>query len=516
MQVLKSKVFTIVWIGSPSTIHYLSSVFNVLKKICIQYNFKLRIIGAKLEENLPFIEYITWSEAKEVDALKSAHLGIMPLIDEYWSRGKCGFKLIQYMAAKLPTIASEISANKQIVLNNQTGLFANNDREWEDAILEIYKNKNKFHEFGNNGYNRVNEFFSYQSKNKDFLNVISNLFFKKYKSEDQIINYFNTDKIEISIVCTTFMHGKFIQNAIDGFLMQNIKKRYEIIIHDDNSKDNTRQIINFYKNRYPRLIKVIYQNENQYSKGLRIYPIVFKYCKGEFIALCDGDDYWINSNKLSSQIEIMESNKKYNISFHNAIFKTGGRINIFQNLVFKNKQIDFISTNDVIKCGGELMPTSSIVIRRIIIDNLPDFIYSAPVTDMYLQIYSALNNGAIYINKKMSVYNTMTSNSWSRKMNIIKEREEWYNQTLESIDQVIDYVSPKYKNDLNYLRTSIIAKMSYFYLSKGKNFNFKELVNKLSKYKIKMSLESRIILLLKNFGFIINFSVFILKKLKSF
>lgn len=118
----------------------------------------------------------------------------------------------------------------------------------------------------------------------------------------------------VSITCTAYNHEKFIRDTIEGFLMQKTTFPFEILIHDDASTDNTAEIIKEYELKYPDLIKPIYQKENQLSKGI---SIILNYtlprAKGKYIAMCEGDDFWTDPDKLQKQIDFLESNSDYSL-----------------------------------------------------------------------------------------------------------------------------------------------------------------------------------------------------------
>ncbi len=118
----------------------------------------------------------------------------------------------------------------------------------------------------------------------------------------------------VSISCITYNHENFIRAALEGFLMQETTFPVEILIHDDASTDETAAIIREYQQKYPDLIFPIYQTENQHSKGIKISATYqFPRARGKYIALCEGDDYWIDPLKLQKQVDFLEANHEYGI-----------------------------------------------------------------------------------------------------------------------------------------------------------------------------------------------------------
>jgi glycosyltransferase involved in cell wall biosynthesis len=124
--------------------------------------------------------------------------------------------------------------------------------------------------------------------------------------------------IKVSVAVLTFNHEKFIAQAIDSILMQNVSFDYEIVIHDDASSDSTVAIIKQYQLQYPDKIKLILQHENQYSQSKALYDLVLPSCTGEYIAICEGDDYWGDENKLAIQAQYLDEHPTVFISGHDA------------------------------------------------------------------------------------------------------------------------------------------------------------------------------------------------------
>jgi glycosyltransferase involved in cell wall biosynthesis len=120
----------------------------------------------------------------------------------------------------------------------------------------------------------------------------------------------------VSIICTSYNHEKYIAQALEGFVMQKTTFPFEIIVHDDASIDNTASIIRNYEIKYPELFVAIYQSENQYSKcDYTIDKTVFGIVRGKYIALCEGDDYWVDPYKLQKQVSFLEENQDYGLIY---------------------------------------------------------------------------------------------------------------------------------------------------------------------------------------------------------
>lgn len=142
------------------------------------------------------------------------------------------------------------------------------------------------------------------------------------KSEKDIMKlweekYCNTP--QVSVKCITFNQAKFISNAIDSFLSQITTFPFEIVIHDDCSTDGTQEVLKKYQKRYPNIITVLFEEENQYSKGNSINEIMKPYLNGTYIALCEGDDCWCDSFKLQKQYEFMIKNPDCSLCCHNTV-----------------------------------------------------------------------------------------------------------------------------------------------------------------------------------------------------
>lgn len=153
---------TLVWIGSQSTLPYLEQIAEVLSEAAKRVpGLRLITIADKAFSDSPILsEHIAWSEAGESAALIRGDIGIAPTPEDRWTLGKCGFKIVQYMAAGLPVIGSPVGANREIVVPGETGYLPQSPDEWVDAIAALADNPAKRQSLGLAGRNRIEEHFS--------------------------------------------------------------------------------------------------------------------------------------------------------------------------------------------------------------------------------------------------------------------------------------------------------------------------------------------------------------------
>lgn len=172
--------FTIGWVGSPSTTHYVESVIDVLRHFCVQHHARLVLVGARpLATEDPNVEVRPWQEDTEAQEIQRFDVGIMPLLDESWARGKCGYKLIQYMACGIPVVASPIGENSRIVENGKNGYLASTAEEWFRALETLLFDRELRRALGMAGREKVEKCYSLQylaPKLIGFINQIGNEF----------------------------------------------------------------------------------------------------------------------------------------------------------------------------------------------------------------------------------------------------------------------------------------------------------------------------------------------------
>lgn len=157
------ETFRVGWIGSPATSSYLETLHAPLSRFCAGRDARVVLIGARdpAWRDVPY-ERVTWREEDETEAISRFDVGIMPLPDAPWERGKCGYKLIQYMACGKPVVASPVGVNRQIVEHGINGFLAQSPEEWEQALATLARDANLRMRMGAAGRDKVERAFCVQ------------------------------------------------------------------------------------------------------------------------------------------------------------------------------------------------------------------------------------------------------------------------------------------------------------------------------------------------------------------
>ncbi len=171
------KTADIVWIGSMSTGAHVQNIFPVLERLYRERGTIARLIGfprALIEGQVPnFIEIVPWSAETELEMLASARIGIMPLPDEPFERGKCGFKLVQYMGIGLATVASPVGENAYIVQDGKTGFLADSDDQWYECLNSLLNAPEMAKNMACAGHKRFNADYSTESAVEKLNDIIA-------------------------------------------------------------------------------------------------------------------------------------------------------------------------------------------------------------------------------------------------------------------------------------------------------------------------------------------------------
>lgn len=219
----------------------------------------------------------------------------------------------------------------------------------------------------------------------------------------------NNEKPLVAIHCLVYNHEPYLRDCFEGFVMQQTNFPFVAIVHDDASTDASAAIIREYEKKYPHIFKPIYETENQYSKRdgslERIMNEAIIATGARYVAICEGDDYWIAPLKLQTQVNFLENNTDFSMCFHSATIEDKSHIR--PDIKCENIQDKEYFTNDIFP--GWIVPTASVMYRSCVIKNsLPlkkiEWMKYGDIT-LFLQ---CSHTGRLWgMNERMSVYRVL-------------------------------------------------------------------------------------------------------------
>ncbi|MDH3708871.1 MAG: glycosyltransferase [Cyclobacteriaceae bacterium] len=160
------------WTGSHSTLEYLEPILPVLREMNGNFRFKLKIICNQPPDfDFDSMEYIPWNKENEIAELNTFDIGIMPLTDNAWTQGKCGFKILQYMALEKAAVASAVGVNKNIIEHGKDGLLCQSTADWITSLTLLLEDENRRTYLGQNARMKVITSYSVQSNQENFLSL---------------------------------------------------------------------------------------------------------------------------------------------------------------------------------------------------------------------------------------------------------------------------------------------------------------------------------------------------------
>lgn len=263
--------------------------------------------------------------------------------------------------------------------------------------------------------------------------------------------------VGVSIFCLTYNHVDYIQDTLEGFIKQKTNYRYNVFVYDDASTDGTSQILLEYQNKYPELFRVYISEYNRFKdRNMKkfIYDLKVKNLTAKYVAMCEGDDYWTDENKLQMQVDYMEAHPECSMYIHNCKW-----LDCITNTMTLGNPVDIegegdVSAEELIMEKNGHPPTASFLYRRELFKE--DFFFFNAVVGDYPLLLCALNKGKVHYNSiDMSVYRYKSKGSWSGKMNSDTDENKLY-QCGHYIG-IIDFLH-KYDQYTNYRYQRIIKK----------------------------------------------------------
>lgn len=230
----------------------------------------------------------------------------------------------------------------------------------------------------------------------------------------------------VTIQCLAYNHEPYIRQCLDGFVMQKTNFRFEAIVHDDASTDGTADIIRKYAEKYPDIIKPIFETENQYSKkDGSLGKIIGLHTHGKYVAMCEGDDYWIDPLKLQKQVDFLEEHPEYSYSCHryNILEDTTGVITLCPNKYFDkhNEEQFFTFDKEYTFTQDWVTKTLTVVYRRSTFLER-DYKYYKYRRDVHL-VYELLSKGKGVCHSFIGGVFRRNNNSTYNSLDIIRKKK---------------------------------------------------------------------------------------------
>lgn len=218
-------------------------------------------------------------------------------------------------------------------------------------------------------------------------------------------------EIKVSVLTTAYNHAQYIAQALDSFLMQKTNFAFEVIVHDDASTDGTTEIIRKYAEKYPDIIRPIYQKENQYSKGIYGYSFMEPLVRGKYIAQCEGDDYWCDDRKLQKQADYMDMHPECSFCFCNSY-----KVDLNSNILEKVTPVEssrILSSREMISKPEIYLSTAGTMYRSKDSADFPMELMAGEAGDIPLRNFLMLRGNAYGFGDYMACYRVMVPGSWS-------------------------------------------------------------------------------------------------------
>jgi glycosyltransferase involved in cell wall biosynthesis len=224
---------------------------------------------------------------------------------------------------------------------------------------------------------------------------------------------------------------KYVAEAMQGALMQETTFPFELVIGEDCSSDRTREIVRDWERRYPARIRLVLSDQNR--GAWENFRQTLLACRGEYVALLDGDDYWTDPRKLQIQVDFLDAHPDYALCFHNArkVYEGGQRPSV---LCFPADQQRVVTLADIL--ARNFIPTCSVMVRNGLIDDLPAWSRTLSVGDWPFHVLNALHGRIGYLENVMGTFRIHDAGLWSGKDRIqrLTSRIAVYRAFLSNLD----------------------------------------------------------------------------------
>jgi glycosyltransferase involved in cell wall biosynthesis len=288
------------------------------------------------------------------------------------------------------------------------------------------------------------------------------------------MNCKNENEIKVSICVITYNHQNYIEECLNSLISQKTDFTFEIVIRDDNSTDGTFAIIKKYAEEYPKLINLLNSDKNL---GMNTnFKSVADVALGDYIAICEGDDFWLNSHKLQIQYDFSKKNTSLDFFVHacHMVNEKSQKVPQKKHWFFGGEQIDFFDSATVLKFPGQFAATASYFFKRSVIDSLPQWFDASRTAngDFFIEMYAS-KKGGMYSPLALSAYRISSEGSYSQMMNKADplKKLKHVEDMLNAISQMqLDFPELKDNFNLKISALHLTAALCYLSLNDFKSF----------------------------------------------
>ncbi|MFK7786054.1 MAG: glycosyltransferase [Crocinitomicaceae bacterium] len=162
------------WTGTHTTMNYLEEIVPVLVELEKTHDFTFQVISNQAPSfKLKSLKFVKWNKETEIEDLSKINVGVMPLTDTIWAKGKCGFKGLQYMALEIPSVVSPVGVNTSIVNHGENGFLCTTPEEWKETLIQLLENKSLRESIGKAGHQTVKQVYSVEANRTNYLNLLN-------------------------------------------------------------------------------------------------------------------------------------------------------------------------------------------------------------------------------------------------------------------------------------------------------------------------------------------------------
>jgi glycosyltransferase involved in cell wall biosynthesis len=272
--------------------------------------------------------------------------------------------------------------------------------------------------------------------------------------------------MKVSVLVITYNQERFIAEALKSILMQEVDFDYEIVVGEDASSDQTREVLLDLQSRHADKIRLLFRDKarSDHERAIGLpgktnLIQAFDECRGEYIALLDGDDYWTSPHKLRKQVDFLDSHPECAICFHDAVMVHDDRSREPQRLCPPDQK-EISTIEDLL--AENFIPSCSPMFRRGLFGKFPDWFYTSKFGDWQIYILNAEHGKIGYINEVMGAYRVHTGGGWSSRNRALRVLE-----MIKALDYLDAHLGFRYREKINSTRARWYYELAEEYQQQG-------------------------------------------------